>query len=136
MLPSGACGSIGGNVEATSIDGDDLSGDESTGLDGPQFRYGVVFLLMLTLVVFLIATPDAAWSRAIATVISGAALVVAITTARVRKTQRRGGIVVVIVATAAVGGAVIAEGPDVDVRRADRHRGAVRDHQRPATPAA
>jgi Ion channel len=108
MLPSGACGSIGGVVEASSIDTNDASGDESPDTVGPQFRYGFVFVLMLTLVVFLIATPDASWSRAIATVISGAALVVAITTARVRRAQRRRGIVGVTVLTAVVGVTVIA----------------------------
>jgi Ion channel len=107
MLPSGPCGSIGGIVEALSLDDGDLGG-ESHGITGPKYRYGFVFLLMLTLVVFLIATPDASWSRAVATVISGAALAVAVTTARVRKSQRRGGVVVVTVATAFVGVAVIA----------------------------
>jgi hypothetical protein len=107
MLPSGRCGSIGAIVEGLSIDGEDLDASGSQEVEVPQFRYGFVFLLMLTLVVFLIATPDAAWSRAIATVISGAALAVAITTARVRRVQRRGWVVAVTVATAVIGVTVI-----------------------------
>jgi Ion channel len=47
-----------------------------------QFRYGVVFLITLTLVVFVIAVPDANWSRAVAVAIEGFALVVAVATAR------------------------------------------------------
>jgi hypothetical protein len=46
------------------------------------FRYGVVFLLMFAVVVFVIAAPSANWSRAVALAIEGAALVVAIGTAR------------------------------------------------------
>ncbi len=95
-------------MEALSIDGDDLGGGDEQALSGPQYRYGFVFLLMLTLVVFLIATPDVSWSRAIATVISGAALVVAITTARGRKVERRGWVVAVSIATTGVGVAVVA----------------------------
>jgi hypothetical protein len=47
-----------------------------------EFRYGVVFGLMLAQVVFVIAAPSARWSRAVALAIEGAALVVAIATAR------------------------------------------------------
>jgi Ion channel len=54
-----------------------------------QFRYGIVFLLMLALVVFVIAAPAANWSRAVAIAIEGIALVFAIATARERKELRR-----------------------------------------------
>ena len=47
-----------------------------------EFRYGVVFVLMLALVVFVISAPSANWSRAVALAIEGVALVVAIATTR------------------------------------------------------
>jgi hypothetical protein len=53
-----------------------------------KFRYGVVFGLMLALVVFVIAAPSETWSRAVALAIEGAALVVAIATARESETAR------------------------------------------------
>lgn len=53
-----------------------------------QFRYGVVFLLTLGLVVFVIAAPRANWSRAVALAIEGAALVFAVATSRERKEIR------------------------------------------------
>jgi hypothetical protein len=63
--------------------------DRESVADRPaQFRYGVVFLLTLALVVFLIATPSADWSRAVALAIEGAALVVAVATARERREVR------------------------------------------------
>ena len=54
----------------------------------PQFRYGAVFLLTLTVVVFVIAAPSADWSRAVTLAIEGAALVVAVATARERERVR------------------------------------------------
>jgi hypothetical protein len=54
-----------------------------------QFRYGIVFLLMLALVVLVIAAPAANWSRALAIAIEGIALVFAIGTARERQAVRR-----------------------------------------------
>jgi len=66
-----------------------------------QFRYGVVFLLTLALVVFVIAAPSANWSRAAALAIEGVALVVALATARERREIRHrnavGAAVVIIV---------------------------------------
>ena len=55
---------------------------ESGGDGAANFRYGVVFVLMLALVVFVISAPSANWSRAVALAIAGAALVVAIATTR------------------------------------------------------
>jgi Ion channel len=54
-----------------------------------QFRYGVVFLLTVALVVFVIAAPGANWSRAVALAIEGVALVVAVATTRERQEVRR-----------------------------------------------
>ena len=54
-----------------------------------RFRYGVVFLLTVALVVFVIAAPDANWSRAVALAIEGAALIVAVATTRERQEVRR-----------------------------------------------
>ena len=53
-----------------------------------QFRYAAVFLLTLAVVVFVIAAPSADWSRAVTLAIEGAALVVAVGTARERKEVR------------------------------------------------
>jgi hypothetical protein len=55
---------------------------QESGESAAEFRYGVVFVLMLTLVVFVISAPSANWSRAVALAIESAALVVAIATAR------------------------------------------------------
>ena len=54
-----------------------------------QFRYGIVFLLLLALVVFMIAAPAANWSRATALAIEGSAVIVALATARERQEIRR-----------------------------------------------
>jgi hypothetical protein len=51
----------------------------------PQFRYGAVFLLTLSVVVFVIAAPTADWSRAVTLAFEGAALVVAVATSRERE---------------------------------------------------
>lgn len=55
----------------------------------PQYRYFAVLGLTLAAVVFLIATPTADWSRAVALGIQSVALVVAIATSRERQTVRR-----------------------------------------------
>ena len=51
------------------------SGESRRGLFGPraQFRYGVVFLLTLVVVVFVIAAPSADWSRAVTLALEGSA---------------------------------------------------------------
>jgi Ion channel len=70
---------------------------------GPSYRYGVVFLLMLGLVVFLIAAPETSWARAIGILVSGVTLLVAISTARAdRATRRRGEAVTAVVTTVVV----------------------------------
>jgi hypothetical protein len=54
-----------------------------------QFRYPMVFLLVLALVAFVIAAPSANWSRPAALTIEGIALSVAVATARERQEIRR-----------------------------------------------
>ncbi len=54
-----------------------------------QFRYGVVFGLVLVTVVFEVLAPDADWARAVATALVGAALAVAVATSRARAQVRR-----------------------------------------------
>ena len=66
-----------------------VAGGGEPAADHPEpFRYGVVFLLTVALVVFVIAAPSANWSRAAALAIEGVALVVAIATGRARKEVR------------------------------------------------
>jgi hypothetical protein len=60
----------------------DATQNQESGGSAAEFRYGVVFVLMLALVVFVISAPSANWSRAVALAMEGAALVVAIATAR------------------------------------------------------
>ena len=54
-----------------------------------EFRYGVVFLLVTALLVFLIVAPSADWSRAVALALEGGALLVAVASSRVRPAVRR-----------------------------------------------
>ena len=76
-----------------------------------QFRYGIVFLLTLALVVFVIAAPAADWSRATAIAIEGIALVFALATARERQEVRRhravgvGAVMIVLIILVATGAA-------------------------------
>jgi len=76
-----------------------------------QFRYIIVFLLMLALVVFVIAAPSADWSRAAALAIEGVALVFAVATARERQDVRRrratgvGVVMIVLIILVATGAA-------------------------------
>jgi hypothetical protein len=76
-----------------------------------QFRYGIVFLLMLALVVFVIAAPSADWSRAAALAIEGVALVFAVATTRERRQVRRrravgvGVVMIVLIILVATGAA-------------------------------
>jgi hypothetical protein len=55
----------------------------TAGGDG-QFRYRVVFLIVLCLATFEIIAPDAAWARAVDIALVGAALAVAVATSRAR----------------------------------------------------
>lgn len=67
-----------------------------------QYRYGMVFTLVLAVVLFTIVAPDGDGSRAVAFALVGAALLVAVCTSRERSIVRRrravtGGLTVVIV---------------------------------------
>ncbi len=76
-----------------------------------QFRYGIVFLLTLALVVFVIAAPSANWSSATALTIESIALVLSIATARERQQVRRrnaaavGAVMIVLILLVATGAA-------------------------------
>jgi Ion channel len=65
-------------------------------------RYGLVFLLVLGLVVFLIAAPDEDWARAVGIGLAGAALAIALTISHSMIEARRTAEVVVVVATCVV----------------------------------
>jgi hypothetical protein len=54
-----------------------------------EFRYGAVFVLTLSVVVWLILAPSADWSRAVAFSLESAALVVVVATSRTRLEIRR-----------------------------------------------
>jgi hypothetical protein len=61
-------------------------GDDST--NQPTFRYPAVLVLMLVTVVFVIAAPDASWSRALVLTIESLTLVVIVATSRERESVR------------------------------------------------
>jgi len=65
------------------------AGDADPGDRPAEFRYGAVFLIVLTLVVFLVIAPDEDWARAVALALEAAAMTVAIATSRVRPAVRR-----------------------------------------------
>jgi Ion channel len=78
-----------------------------------EFRYGAVFLLVLTVVVFLIVAPSADWAHAVALALEGAALVVAVATSRAGPVVRHrralvGGVVATAAAAAVAAGVVSA----------------------------
>src|SRR4051794_1904814 len=54
-----------------------------------EFRYGAVFVLTLSVVVFLVVAPAADWSRALAFALESTALVVVVATSRARADVRR-----------------------------------------------
>lgn len=59
------------------------------GNDDAGFRYGVVFLLTLTLLVFVIVAPGANWSRATACALQWLALLTVVATSRARTGVRQ-----------------------------------------------
>ncbi|MBV9165559.1 MAG: two pore domain potassium channel family protein [Solirubrobacterales bacterium] len=54
-----------------------------------QYRYGVVFLILLVLLVFEIVAPDSDWTRAVDIALAGAVLSVTVATSRERGEVRR-----------------------------------------------
>lgn len=54
-----------------------------------RFRYGVVFLLTLTLLVFVIVAPDTSWSRAVGCALQWLALLTVVATSRASNNVRR-----------------------------------------------
>jgi hypothetical protein len=58
-------------------------------LSDAKFRFGVVFLLTLTLLVFVIVAPHADWSQAITCTLQWLALLVIVATSRARSGVRR-----------------------------------------------
>jgi hypothetical protein len=56
---------------------------------GGNFRYGAVFLLTLTLLVFVIVTPDENWSRAVGCALQWLALLTVVATSRASTNVRR-----------------------------------------------
>lgn len=68
-----------------------------------RFRYGLVFVVVLTLLVFEVLTPDVDWARAGGIALAGAALVIAVGTSRERgRVRRRRAVVVGLVAAIVV----------------------------------
>jgi len=55
----------------------------------PEFRYGIVMMIILALVIFEIVAPDADWARAVLVALAGGALTVAVATSRERASIRR-----------------------------------------------
>ncbi len=65
-----------------------------------NFRFGVVFLLTLTLLVFVIVAPSANWSRAVACSLQWLALLTVVATSRARSGVRQPIAVVIVAFTA------------------------------------
>ena len=99
-----------------------------------SFRFGAVFLLTLTLCVFLIVAPDADWARAVALALQSAALIVVVATSRASAAVRRkrtvaAGAAAVVVFLAVATGAVASVG-GVRARRGHEPRDPDRDRRR------
>jgi hypothetical protein len=67
-----------------------------------RFRFGSVFVLTVSLVVFLVVAPDADWARALALALESAALLVIVATSRASAAVRRARAVTGSCAAAAV----------------------------------
>jgi hypothetical protein len=64
-------------------------GGRADDVDQAPYRYNLVFLLVLVLVVFSILAPEGDWSRAVAIALESLALLVAVATSRARSEVRR-----------------------------------------------
>ncbi len=89
--------------------------DSAAPPDQARFRYGVVLLLVLALLVFAVLAPDADWARAVSVLLAGGALTIAVGTSRASGSVRRAraivvggavGLVVVGIATGVVSAVV------------------------------
>lgn len=79
------------------------SAGDATNAGVAQYRYGVVFILVICVVLFVIVAPDGNGSRAVTFAMIGAALLVAVCTSRERGVVRRrravlGGTTIAVVA--------------------------------------
>jgi hypothetical protein len=74
-----------------------------------EFRYGVVFLVVLALVVFELVAPPGTWARAVGVALAGGALVVAVATWRTRR-PGHDGLTLAIAGAVAVLVVVVASG--------------------------
>jgi hypothetical protein len=74
--------------------------------DRAEFRYGAVFFLVVSLLVFVIVAPGENWTRAVALALEGAALLVVVATSRERRAIRNARVRTLAVAAALVVGAV------------------------------
>ena len=98
-------------MPAVTVESHGVTVSRSVAGRSAHFRYGIVFLLALVLVVFVIAAPAAGWSRATAIAIEGAALIVAVATTRERQEVRRrnaaaiGLVIIVLILLVATGAA-------------------------------
>ncbi len=85
------------------------AGVKSAETRGAEYRYGAVFALVITAVVFVIVAPNGDGSRAVAFAIVGSALLVAVLTSRERTVVRRrratygGALIVLVTILTAVG---------------------------------
>lgn len=88
-----------------------MTADRGNDAAEAAFRYGVVFLVTLLVVVFVIVAPDGNWSRAVTFAMVAGALLVAVATSRERSTVRHrrvraGGAVTVLVTLGIAAGVV------------------------------
>src|SRR5947208_7551886 len=86
-------------------------GDHGAESDVAQYRYGAVLLLVICVVVFVIVAPDNDASRAIAFLLVGLSLLVAILTSRDRGSVRRrrafvGGAIIAVITVLTAAGAI------------------------------
>ena len=94
-------------MDDRSPSGEPPVSDRQEPVGQPQFRYPAVLVLMLAAVVFLIAAPNANWSRAVGIAIEGFVLVLTVATSRARESVRERRAIVIglamVVAVALIG---------------------------------
>jgi hypothetical protein len=82
--------------------------DNSEAASAAPFRYGVVFLILLTLLIFEVIAPDTGWAWAISLALASAALTLAVATSRTRDRDFRRARALVVGVLAAVVVALVA----------------------------